>query len=717
MELRFFLINERTGEKLRIPEPVGFDAFLITVRRNVDLHGMDVVYNDNYLSFEGLGKEMALSEYNLFGINAVIRFLTEYRCGGVWETFYSGVLAFRTIQIETGEVCFAKVCVNEAEFRRIVLSRSETKVDIESLESFDGTQMQKYDNLGKEVEVPSKTVIMTNQSELKNAAFWELKTGGSNYTNHGSVNINLKIPFGEVIINEIETFDSNVSFQETEAMLLDKNQSMIFRNDDPFTYIFQIDFNIKISVTLPFSLSGTKIRVSIGRYYNNMFGNIVNGDIITTSNKIEVFQFSMEGIEIPKGAMILASINIIVPAGSSFVYSANCSVLEGAYMKIKGLSKSPVTKSKTYLIHEMLSRITESITDGCLTVKSDYYGRTDSEVNPTTEDGNGSLRCFTNGYLLRRALFEDGTVPKFTVTLKDIMDGLNAIDNIGFGIEGDYLRVELMKYFYQEKVIIKFKDVDNITRMIMDDEHFGNANIGYEKWEAEQWNGIDGFHGKRQYRTGLLRSHTFEKYCKFIADSYAIEATRRRQLKDQSKDWRYDNDTFIFDMCRQSNSIVVTQGDHGVGVPNTLIDPASVMNANLSPARNAARWLHTIMRGSTPTLGYKMTYTGSEGYSGAITNIDNKGKNPIILGNVAENQDITSDDISVADLRYPKFKPMTAEFKYPLTIREFMIIKENLYGMIQFTQGENIEYGWIKEMEYKILEGTAWFLLYLKNDN
>ena len=152
--------------------------------------------------------------------------------------------------------------------------------------------------------------------------------------------------------------------------------------------------------------------------------------------------------------------------------------------------------------------------------------------------------------------------------MKDVFEGVEPIHHIGFGIEDDpsrtgykRLRVENWKHFYTDTgtsadIIMNCIGVKNIERKIIEAKNYSTFQFGYEKYEAEQYNGLDEFLTKRIYRTTLNGlKNELNKISKFIASGYAWEITRRKNT--DSSDWRFDNDTFI--VCLR-DSFILKQG-------------------------------------------------------------------------------------------------------------------------------------------------------------
>jgi len=99
-----------------------------------------------------------------------------------------------------------------------------------------------------------------------------------------------------------------------------------------------------------------------------------------------------------------------------------------------------------------------------------------------------------------------------------------------------------------------------------------NPGTGGLKNETESYNGLNDLFGNREYRTTLKSvRNTYDRLCQFIASDYAIEVTRR-QFGGSTKDWRYDNETFIFCLTNKFCAIVRFLAPHGILITN-IDDP------------------------------------------------------------------------------------------------------------------------------------------------
>lgn len=239
------------------------------------------------------------------------------------------------------------------------------------------------------------------------------------------------------------------------------------------------------------------------------------------------------------------------PFPSSPVGTVSLFIHDGAFFRIKGKSLCNKSIAKSYLINETFSRIAESYTNDCLRVYSDYFGRTNAQPYTSDQNGCGALEVLTNGLLIRDVRLTNGEVPSLKLSFKELFEAMKAIHNIGIGIEADshrvgssVIRVEPYKHFYQDDVLFALELPREIKHKV-NDNFVNDIAIGYAKWEGEEVNGLYDLFAKREYKTNVSSSRgKYEAETKFIASYNAIEVTRRR-FQMNSRDWRYDNDTFI----------------------------------------------------------------------------------------------------------------------------------------------------------------------------
>jgi len=257
-----------------------------------------------------------------------------------------------------------------------------------------------------------------------------------------------------------------------------------------------------------------------------------------------------------------------------------------SYWRMSTLSKSDPTTSKVFLVNETISRIAEAISNNQIRAYSNYFGRKDSLPYNQAYDGIGSLEALAKGIYIRNQQNRIPDKPNvFALSLNDLFDGLEPIHHIGYGIEDDperlgykRLRVEHWKFFYKNATVLSCVGVNSIERKLDESKLYSTCKFGYEKYEAEQYNGLDEFLTKRTYRTTLNGiKNEFNKLSKFIASGYAWEITRRKST--DSTDWRFDNDTFI--VCVQRNPVLTGT----VSVANFVQDDGSfllIYNLNLA---------------------------------------------------------------------------------------------------------------------------------------
>ena len=197
-----------------------------------------------------------------------------------------------------------------------------------------------------------------------------------------------------------------------------------------------------------------------------------------------------------------------------------------------------------------------------------------------------------------------------------------------------------------------------------------------------------------------------EQVADFIADGYAIEYTRRKS-EEQTTDWRYDNDVFIFCLAKPYKNIpdyyIIDAGAEDTD--NTVISPQTVYNIRISPARMAKKWLNRLLSfgfGKEEDLIFTAGTGNLQAKGSALpNNFAEPGFSTDSDNNVyKENQDFQNDNLILLPelIKIPD---------YPIKVDEYKIIKENPYGIIMV---DGI-WCYISEIKYKKQKNTASFVL------
>jgi hypothetical protein len=270
---------------------------------------------------------------------------------------------------------------------------------------------------------------------------------------------------------------------------------------------------------------------------------------------------------------------------------------------------------------------------------------------------------------------------------------------MGWGISGGDFLIDKAKQFYQQTNTIDLGVVDKVIISNAKEYVFGQVNVGYSKWESEEYNGLDEMNTERKYsRKNSNSDKHLEIVSNFISAGYTIEITRRKS--PFSSDWRYDSDIFII-------NIDGSDAVQGVTDSTNIISPSTRYNYRLTPIRNLLNWFNRLGFYSSPELLFN-SGTGNFIASGLMT-----GQCDLEDVAMAENESITVSDFATSADAEPYFLPIVYEFSIPLTLDTFnnemlVDIYENIY---QFNCNGTDYFGYLISATYQPNQGMAQFKL------
>lgn len=686
MVIRYYINGDE------ISEPIGFDSFTETLKRTQH-HGVVRSLSVQPLEFYGDAFDIVSLAYNT-DIDTELLFEVFRQCDGEENVslIFSGIIDLSTYEEKD---CRCRCRVGEKSTTETIFNnRSETVVNVERLTTLDGDSLSAYSNINRLITVPAKGISIQAKSKTKtdttSTVFSGTLTTKSYYIQ----------PKMNVIINDLKNIVDTAN-NVVSTTLPDGNQFInvdsLFpvRTDAYFDIIIvnrdtrELTCQIWITNGVASQFLSSAFFAPAGETTTAQI-TIIDGNAYNSKNSIYLF------VEEPVNRQ---------------EYDFDITFKEGTYVNYKYLDLRSATTANVSLIHETLSRTAEIISG--LTVKSDWLSRADAEVNPRTSGyGGGSMKAIITGIKLRNGLLTDGTDPILQTSFKDLFESLTAIDNLGWSFEYDddgvldCVRVEPFDYFYQNTNVLTINNPAELLRTLDVNRIYSRLKIGYQKYaDTGDVNSIDTFHTQRDYSTGLkVIDNELVRISKFVACPYAIEFTRRKALDIETNDWRYDEDIFIFELRRGTDDLyTIKQGM--TDEDRTIINPATIYNAALSPSRNAIKHLmlmfpslSTIADIHVTALNINTRATGRRTSQSGTLHAD-----PADGGILSEN-----DTLSRVE---PIYTPEIIEFEYPISQSDWDVLNADRYGLITV----NSVPCWLSEASRSPLTGITKFKLIPKN--
>jgi hypothetical protein len=739
MKWKFTLSNAIEGSLVLADEPIGWADITLNIKRHPTWHGVFFEYAID-LKFYGEGYDYLRRIYDTQSREAYVSLQVEMQCAdnSGYSDFYLGKLMMVKIVFDCQDDCIAEVPIEPAGCLMQFKNRIDQPVDLNANLDFDGAALTDYDNLPVEILLLPKAIMLRELADITDSAsgvhIAEYDTPAQTIASGtGSQHVDffdyLIIPTGTMTLNEVSANEVLVS------SMVNSTVSIPLLMIAPFTANYNVDVNIP---TLDFA-AATSSSLLLATFYITVNGASVYSDTVistTTPGRHVINNLHWnQDIFINQGDVLKVFIGFQVAANYerdlfssydvSIKYNDNNTLTPLSYdgrmypeIDIIATILSDATNCNVYAINEALSRTVEAITNDCMRVKSDYFGRTDSQPYTSTEDGCGSLEVITKGLLIRNFPLSETIM---AVSFKQIFDSMNSIHNIGIGIEpdtsrpgNDLVRVEPMEYFYDSTTLLTFDNVPAIKKTSKPEWDISTIEFGYDKWETENSMGLDEFCTKRNYRTTLKEiQREVSNMCKFIASGYSIEVTRQKQYIDESTtDFRYDNDIFVICVRRSGADLVVEQGIDCASSLTNIIDPDTIYNYRISPIRNFMRWVKSYMAAyftDVNAANAKFVFTNGDGNflvdGELITGCFAED------GSVAENADINVAKFLNANYAKPIFKNELDGFDYPLSLTDFNLIQANPRGTIKYRKLSTDTYseGYIYNIQYKPNDGIATF--------
>ena len=711
--VKYTLHNEKMGS-LIVTEPIGYDTDEKEFSRHEQYHGIIAKFS-NSLKFIDSGADYIQLILDIYGINEQVELIREEKHPqtDVWTLTYSGYLDLSTWIRENNQV---SVKFNSGGLEQLLKSREGEKVEIDRDTTIDGKPLIPINTI--DVELEGRRIFLKSK--------WEIK-GFNNYanlyteSNDGNTREqSVGIPFE--LVNKSHESGQSVSINTNADDNGGTTGIMFFAVSDR-----QRTFNIDLNINFTYNVDESDLNLNDCNFWI-FLAKYVNGVSYNNGSKIQLFNLGGHAVPDSNGNIYNVSYQgiITLEIGESLSLEGYSKVdfnndndahlgisltnITG-YLKIDEDSFQEKTNSKAILVHEIGERLVAIATNQQNAFYSDFLGRTDIGYS---NDGKASLTGCAHGFWVRGfdklpmptdgpPLVENMFKP-MTTSFKDFMSSLDAVWNVGIGIEkigfSERVRIEELSYFYNRNVTIKLPfQVKNVKRSIAIDKYYSALEFGYsEGGNYEEACGLDEYNAKSNFTTIINRlKNTYTKISEYRADSYGMEFARRKQKSlNDTEDTSYDNSIWILDLKRYLPSFFKQrkwQDDLDIE-PTGVFSPATATNLRFSPINCLLRHSWWFSGGFKKYISDYVRYGSSTANSQLKTKL-------IGYNEYAENGNIINSEITA-----PRFLPEEIEFEH---VCDFDVMQQvngfttilgkkipNFYGLVEFINERNeIEKGFL----------------------
>jgi len=731
MEWQWTFIEADTTTTV-VDEPDGWDGVSFSLNRDMVNHGIFSTVDTGGFQWVNEAFTMLYNEYVTNGANGQMELLIEYRCEGEtdYTEYFRGAFDFNTFERICDDFCYIKCTITAAKCTDIFMSRMGQDVDVQATTNFDGDAI---------TPMSFTPVILEGQDIfLQNKAFNLGTNSGNGQIFPSGASANYFFSFCPVVpannLQEIGEFNlngtslalttsGNVSVAAdfaTDAPVAFSSYGQFLtiwnRTSDPLNCIDNdatIDIINKGTFNVTFTNFDGNITPILKLFkYNSITGTLV----LIDTNSIGIIS-CVSGVE---SSLAFNKTYFSTPNyqdSDYLLYFFECFVERLVW---DGFSTREINfdidfDNTTKVVMTLNSNCDSTTTNGVFLPNLLEFLPTaylDSECPTVTieEDLRDCLENYqiTKGSFIRQVT--EPSTPKLFTNFEYMIEQTRKLFSIGWGFDNNetVLKIGNTEDFYKSNVVVDVGLVNKATFTTAKDLIYGTITVGYNKWEAEEYNGLDETNTQRQYRRNIDSNPTeLDLMADIISAGYTIEITRRKsQAKTGTSDWRYDDDLFIINTFVDEGSVYAYRGASDTA---NIYSPTTRMNLRLTPLRTLMRWFKSIAA-PTPTITNEaLKFTSGTGNYIAESRFADQCF--IETGVVTENQTVISTDVTTPT---PIWQAIYATFDAPLTMAHFELIKADVYGAIRFRCFSDTYLGNIVEMNHDPNVGLASFKLLIR---
>ncbi len=560
--------------------PQGWEDLDLKLKRDPQLHGVFFEFSETELTFYGKAKDLLKNAFDTEKLSARVTIQIAYSpySNGEFTELVNGLINFSEYSEEINKV---SVTIEQDDLNQLFRTRYDSKFNLVDATTIGGEAVANPRRGIDEITLRSRPIQRKGEVGYP-----------SQFLNNGGLRRTEELVYDTVIVNEY--IDGNVAPNTARVNIVDVEHEGDYR---VLIYIKWSNNNLFSGSFLSFRRNSDPAVIFLNG------SNGASGEFT-----FEVPSQFTQGFQIGDNFKIF----IDILAGGIDI--------EELRMEFISLSVTDESVTECLQIGQAFEKATERIFDNMVSMESGrfknpiYLGEDLSQ--PLLESHKYVLLpgFWLRGYGVSDSVSEiDESKKPFNTSFKKMVESIGAIFPIGVGLQGTALRVDDRSYFYDESVEVDLGEVDSLIKTVDLDKYYSNLKIGYKKFENdEDWdNSLLGIHGEHEYETALTRyEQRFASVSDFIADANSIEVTRRETYQEsESRGWKYDKDVFIVSVEFDGGNIGADiflrwrdRQDEDILSVENLTSPETMYNYNITPKRNARRFLPWIGGGLRPHL-------------------------------------------------------------------------------------------------------------------
>lgn len=598
-ELCYYFRLGIDGVETEIAEPIGWAEISMKGERDQEYHGYQFQFTDGQtkLKFDcAAGKDLIQAVYDEKGGDGEILFKFGYTYRGTDYQLFPGKLMLHTWVVFPA---FGECVIESDTFDATFQSRLETKVSMARDTTFDGSAVVAPSPYNLELHAKETLSQFVCNTALKSYSDNSRPQGDSFSVLPG---------IDEPQVNDLP--DSNTFTLLSSLGIPPESNLHVHKFTGKGKINLTLNWNLYVHLSIRnrnLITGGTynAFLVFLYRKFNpannsfTEFGDIISPvssgnffplstvdrfvDLVGTKTLTEFQVYPNDEIYFYLKLDLTRDVYVAFPLVEQRSLTYSCKLLQN-----DGNSTADV-----WFLDDTIRHTIRVITDNAYVFKSNLFERANPNV---VRDGQASKRVLTNGFQIRKFAKEERPLQ---IDLKTLLSSLNAQNCIGVVYTKDVngqaiIRIERRDYFYQEKEIMAFDEVEDnsYSEAVATEIIYNELEFGYESFQTDGFNSLDEFTTKNTALTPIKKNlKKLSQVSKIIASGYALEVSRRSQFNNTASDsLTNDDNAFIVTVKRGSQNTWVTEKDESFEVVDGIISPETAYNLRISPKRMLVNW-------------------------------------------------------------------------------------------------------------------------------